>query len=184
MLSYDSYYRDQSDKPVEERAKTNFDHPDSLETELLIQHLQDLKEGKSVDIPHYDFATHARIPDKVDRVEQSAGDSQKRIKVIILEGILVLTNRQLMDQMDIKVFVDVDADIRFIRRLNRDTTERGRSMESVMEQYQQTVRPMHEQWVEPSKHHADIIVFSTTQSLDVAIDMLANHLSAKAAKME
>lgn len=186
MLSYDSYYRCQSDKPIEERAKTNFDHPDSLETELLIQNLKDLKEGKSVDIPHYDFATHTRVPDAVTRIEQGSADSDdsnkdniRSIKIIIVEGILVLTNEQLMSEMDIKVYVDADADIRFIRRMARDTVERGRTVEDVMHQYQTTVRPMHEEWVEPSKHHANIVVFSTTQSLDVATEMLCNHLRVK-----
>ena len=183
MISYDSYYRCQSDKPIEERAKTNFDHPDSLETELLIQNLRDLKLGKSVDIPHYDFATHTRVPDAVTKIEQgrfngdaSTGENQRSIKIIILEGILVLTNEELMSEMDIKVYVDADADIRFIRRMARDTVERGRTVEDVMHQYQTTVRPMHEEWVEPSKHHANIVVYSTTQSLDVATEMLCNHL--------
>ena len=180
MLSYDSYYRCQSEKPIEERAQTNFDHPDSLETELLIQNLQDLKEGKSADIPHYDFATHTRVPDAVTKIMQGGGDDNARsIKIIIVEGILVLTNETLMNEMDIKVFVDADADIRFIRRMARDTVERGRTVEDVMHQYQTTVRPMHEQWVEPSKQHANIVVFSTTQSLDVATEMLSNHLRVK-----
>ena len=185
MLSYDSYYRCQAHKPIEERAKTNFDHPDSLETDLLIQNLQDLKQGKSVEIPHYDFTTHTRVPDAVTRIVQSSGDggrdddNTQTIKIIIVEGIMVLTNAKLMDQLDIKVYVDADADIRFIRRMARDTGERGRTVEDVMEQYQTTVRPMHEQWVEPSKQHAHIVVFSTTQSLDVAIEVLSNHLLVK-----
>ena len=173
MLSYDSYYKNQSDKPIEERAKTNFDHPDSLETELLIKHLQDIKNGKSVDVPHYDFATHTRIPDKVTNITQ---DNEHIIKVIILEGILVLTNEKLMQEMNIKVYVEADADIRFIRRMTRDTKERGRTVEDCCSQYTQTVRPMHDKFVEPSKHKADMIVFSTTHSLDIAQETLTNHL--------
>ena len=177
MLSYDSYYRDQSDKPLEERAKTNFDHPDSLETELLIQHLQDIKEGKSVDIPNYDFATHSRIPGDVTHVVQ---DDQNSIKIIILEGILVLHNEELIKELSIKVFVQADADIRFIRRMTRDTKERGRTVEDCCWQYQETVRPMHDKFVEPTKHNADMIVFSNHHSLDIAQEALSNHLKATA----
>lgn len=181
MLSYDSYYKCQAHKPIEERAKTNFDHPDSLETDLLIQNLQDLKEEKSVEIPHYDFASHTRVPNAVTKIVQGSesADNVRSIKIIIVEGILVLTDERLMNELDIKVFVDADADIRFIRRMARDTVERGRTVEDVMHQYQATVRPMHEQWVEPSKQHANIVVFSTTQSLDVATEMLSNHLRVK-----
>lgn len=187
LLSYDHYYKDQSHKPLEERAKVNFDHPDALETTLLVQNLRDLKHGKSVEIPHYDFTTHTRVPDAVTKIVQvkagKVGNDEKEklrsIKIIIVEGILVLTDHRLMEQLDIKVYVDADADIRFIRRMARDVAERGRTPEDVMEQYQATVRPMHERYVEPSKQHADMVVFSTTQSLDVATEMLTNHLMLK-----
>jgi len=195
LLSFDSYYKDQSDKALEERAKTNFDHPDALETDLLIQNLHDIKHGKElVEIPHYDFTTHTRIPDAVTKIIQTSTANdidnatpdvhQGRIKIIIVEGILVLTQAKLRDEMDIKIYVDADADIRFIRRMARDTEERGRSVADVMHQYQTTVRPMHEQWVEPSKQFADMVVYSTTQSLDVAQETLTNHLLVKSGMID
>lgn len=175
-LVHDFYYKDQSYKPLEDRAKTNFDHPDALETNLLIRHIRELKAGKNVDVPSYDFATHTRISDKPLEVIQS---TEVPIKIIILEGILVLAHEDLMKEMDIKVYVDADADIRLIRRLARDVAERGRNMEDVMHQYQDTVRPMHDTFVEPSKKEADMIVYSEGHSMDVAIEMLLNHLKVK-----
>jgi uridine kinase len=161
-LQHDSYYRDRSHVPLEERARANFDHPDALESELLAQHLASLKAGLPVQVPVYDFTTHTRETRTVAVAPR---------KVILVEGILIFAERALRELMDIKVFVDTDADIRFIRRLQRDITERGRTVESVIRQYTETVRPMHLEFVEPSKRYADVIVpeggFNVT-----AIDMI------------
>jgi len=161
-LQHDSYYRDQSSVPLEVRAKTNFDHPDALESELLAEHLASLKAGRAVEVPVYDFTTHTRQARTVTVAPR---------KVIMVEGILIFAERALRDLMDIKVFVDTDADLRFIRRLQRDITERGRTVESVIRQYTETVRPMHLEFVEPSKRYADVIIpaggFNVT-----AIDMI------------
>jgi len=165
-IPHDAYYYDLSHLPPEERAQQNFDHPDSLETPLLIQHLQALREGKPVDIPIYDFATHTRRKE-TRRVTPKP--------IVLVEGILILVEPALRDLMDIKIFVDTDADIRFIRRLVRDINERGRTMESVINQYLNTVRTMHLEFVEPSKRYADIIIpeggFNT-----VALDMVMARL--------
>jgi uridine kinase len=149
VLEHDRYYRDRNDLRLEERAALNYDHPDALETSLLVQHVQALKAGQAVDVPLYDFTTHAR-----------RGDTQRSQprRAIIVEGILIFADRALRDAMDIKVFVDADADTRFIRRLQRDVAERGRTMESVIEQYQGTVKPMHFEFVEPTKRYADLII--------------------------
>lgn len=167
-LQHDSYYKDRSHLPPEERANVNFDHPDSLESELLAQHLGSLKQGQAVEVPLYDFTTHTREAETA-RVEPR--------KVVLVEGILILAEKALRDLMDIKVFVDTDADIRFIRRLQRDITERGRTVESVIGQYTETVRPMHLEFVEPSKRYADIIIpeggFNVT-----AIDMIVARVKA------
>lgn len=149
FLHHDSYYKDQSGKPLEERVNTNYDHPESLETELLIKHLRALLTGQTVDVPVYDFAQHTRTK-KTEQVQPKP--------LILVEGILIYTDKALRDLMDIKIFVDTDEDVRFIRRLKRDIAERGRTMESVMEQYLSTVKPMHLQFVEPSKRYADIII--------------------------
>ena len=149
VLHHDSYYRDASHLPPDERAAINYDHPDSLETELLIEHLQGLLQGRPVEVPVYDFANHIRT------------DSTERVRprpVIILDGILILWDRRLRDLMDVKLFVDADADVRLGRRLRRDMEERGRSPASVLNQYMETVRPMHLEFVEPSKRYADVII--------------------------
>lgn len=170
-LTHDHYYRDQSHKSLEERSKTNFDHPDSLETELLVQHLRDLKEGKIAILPTYDFKTHARTP-VTTMVHPKT--------IIIVEGILIFTNSDLCDELDMKVFVDADSDTRVLRRIRRDTVERGRTLDSIMAQYESHVKPMHGQWVEPSKAKADVIINSETgNSQKIAIDMLTNHLRAE-----
>ncbi|HEY3055514.1 MAG TPA: uridine kinase [Thermoanaerobaculia bacterium] len=148
-ISHDSYYRNFDGLSPEERHKINFDHPDSLETELLARHLDVLAKGSSVDVPKYDFTTHSRRSE-TQRVEPR--------KVIIVEGILVLAEADLRRRIDIKLFVDTPPDIRFARRLMRDIKSRGRTLESVMEQYFTTVRPMHEEFVEPSKRYADLII--------------------------
>lgn len=148
-IQHDSYYKDQSNKPFAERVKTNYDHPDSLETSLLIFHLKQLLQGQTVQVPVYDFTQHNRT-DKTILVEPT--------KIILVEGILIFVDKNLRDLFDIKIFVDTDADVRFIRRLKRDISERGRTMESVIDQYLSTVRPMHLEFVEPSKRYADIII--------------------------
>ena len=148
-ISHDSYYRNFEGLSTAERHKINFDHPDSLETELLIRHLDVLAKGSSIEVPMYDFATHSRRTD-TQRVEPK--------RVIIVEGILVLAEAELRKRIDIKLFVDTPADIRFVRRLTRDIQTRGRSLDSVVHQYLTTVRPMHEEFVEPSKRYADLII--------------------------
>ena len=161
-LQHDSYYRDRSHVLPEERAKANFDHPDALESELLAQHLASLKAGEPVEVPVYDFTTHTRETRTVSVAPR---------KVILVEGILIFAERALRELMDIKVFVDTDVDIRFIRRLQRDITERGRTVESVIRQYTETVRPMHLEFVEPSKRYADVIIPEGGFNL-TAIDMI------------
>ena len=161
-ISHDSYYRNFDGLPAEERAKINFDHPDSLESELLTRHLDVLSKGSSVEVPVYDFATHSRKIE-TQRVEPR--------KVIIVEGILVLAEPELRKRIDIKLFVDTPADIRFVRRLMRDIEARGRSLPSVVQQYMNTVRPMHEEFVEPSKRHADLIIPEGGEN-QVAIDAI------------
>ena len=173
-LTHDHYYKDQSHKTLEERSKTNFDHPDSLETDLLVEHLKALKAGRAANLPTYDFATHSRTP---------VTTFVHPKPVIIVEGILVFTHPLLCEEMDIKVFVDADADTRAVRRINRDMIERGRTLDSVMQQYQATVKPMHNQFVEPSKAQADVIVNSETgHSLDIAVKMISNHLRLAASE--
>lgn len=162
VIHHDAYYRDLAHRPFEERAEVNFDHPDALETELLVEHLTRLRAGEGVDVPVYDFSTHTRT-DRIQRVEATG--------VIIVDGILVLADPRLRDLLDIKVFVDTDPDIRFIRRLQRDVRERGRSLESVVEQYLRTVRPMHLAFVEGSRAYADIIIPEGGRN-QVAIDLL------------
>ena len=149
VLHHDSYYRDASHLPMDERVKINYDHPDSLETELLIEHLQALLNGEAVEVPVYDFARHVR-KDETDTVHARP--------VIILDGILILWDQRLRELMDVKIFVDADADVRLGRRLRRDMEERGRSPDSVLTQYMATVRPMHLEFVEPSKRYADVII--------------------------
>jgi len=151
VLYHDSYYRSQDHVPFEDRVKVNYDHPRALETELLLEHLKALKEGKAVDCPVYDFSQHTRSA-KVEHVEPR--------KVILVEGILVLADEDLRNMMDIKIYVDADADERILRRALRDVKERGRDLEGVVEQYLSTVKPMHYLYVEPTKSTADIIVNS------------------------
>ena len=149
MLSHDYYYKSNSHLSFDERKKLNYDHPDAFDTDLLIEHLNKLKKGEVIYRPNYSFVTHLREEQTVEVVPK---------KVILLDGILIFENKELRDMMDIKILVDTDADIRFIRRLVRDVSDRGRTLESVIEQYTTTVKPMHEQFVEPSKKYADIIV--------------------------
>lgn len=149
LVEHDSYYRDQSDKPLEVRARVNYDHPDSLETDLMIEHLKQLRRGLPVQVPVYDFASHTR------KQETKRMDPRP---VIMVEGILIFVDRALREMFDVKIFVDTDADIRMIRRLQRDMEERGRTFDSVITQYRESVRPMHLEFVEPSKRYADIIL--------------------------
>jgi uridine kinase len=149
LLDQDAYYRDLAHLTLDERRQVNFDHPDSVDTELLVQHLEQLAAGQPIDKPTYDFAGHTRAAKSV-RVEPE--------EVIIVEGILLLADARLRELFDIKIFVDVGDDVRFIRRLLRDTRERGRTMENVIQQYLSTVRPMHLEFVEPSKRYADVIL--------------------------
>ena len=154
--------------PPEERAKLNFDHPDSLDNDLLIQHLRELQAGRPVEIPVYDFMIHDRRPDTLHVEPQP---------VILVEGILIFADKRLRDLMDVKIYVDADADIRLLRRLERDIGERGRSIQSVINQYMTTVRPMHLEFVEPSKRYADVIIPEGGFN-EIAIDMVAARLSA------
>ncbi|HLO18853.1 MAG TPA: uridine kinase [Anaerolineales bacterium] len=149
FLQHDSYYKDLSGLPPTQRAEVNFDHPNSLKTDLLIEHIASLRDGKAVEVPIYDFSTHSRT-NKTFTVQPH--------RVILVEGILIFTEPTLREMFDVKIFVDTDSDIRFIRRLERDIAERGRTTESVIKQYQLTVRPMHLEFVEPSKRYADIII--------------------------
>lgn len=166
VLSHDFYYRENSRLPFEERAKLNYDHPNSFETDLMVEHIRQLKEGKAVERPVYDFVIHNRKPETV-RVDPA--------KVIIVEGILIFENRELLDLFDIKVFIDTDADVRIIRRILRDVRERGRSLDSVINQYLTTVKLMHEQFVEPSKKNADIIIPEGGYN-SVALQMLSDRI--------
>ena len=167
VMYRDNYYRPHGDLPFEERQKINYDHPDSLETDLLIEHLKALREGKAIDCPTYDFAHHTRAK-KIVRVEPS--------RVIIVEGILILQDPRLRDLFDIKIFVEADADERILRRVTRDIKERGRSLENIMEQYLTTVKPMHYLYVEPTKTVADLILNSGLN--DVAFDIMKTKIEA------
>lgn len=167
-LPHDAYYRDRADLPFEERARLNYDHPDSLETGLLVKHIKHLLQGEAVHVPVYDFTHHRRTDDTI-LVEPAP--------IILVDGILIFTKRKLRELMDIKVYVDTDSDVRFIRRLQRDMEERGRSLESVVQQYLETVRPMHLKFVEPSKRYADVIIPGGGHN-KVAMDMVVNQLRA------
>jgi len=162
VVQHDSYYRDRSHMPLEKRGNINYDHPDALETDLLTNHIERLIAGMSVEVPIYDFATHTRCFETTQVVS---------VRVIIVEGILILVDPRLRSLMDIKVYVDTDDDVRFIRRMERDIQERGRSRESVVRQYLSTVKPMHAQFVEPSKRYADIIIPEGGHNA-VAIDLV------------
>jgi len=148
-LAHDAYYRDLTHLPYPQRVEVNFDHPESLETELMIQHILQLKAWQGIDLPIYDFTTHSRT-EKTVRIDPQ--------RVILVEGILIFAERALRDLFDVKIFVDTDSDIRLIRRIQRDITERGRTTETVIKQYLRTVRPMHLEFVEPSKRYADVII--------------------------
>lgn len=168
MISHDYYYKAHDDMPFEERTKLNYDHPDAFDTDLLIEHIRRLKNWETVQCPVYDYTVHNRTQETIEVTPS---------KVIIVEGILIFENKELMDLFDIKVFVDADADVRVIRRIMRDAKERGRSLESVVEQYMNTVKIMHETFVEPSKRNADIIVPQGGHN-QVAFQMLTHRIQA------
>jgi uridine kinase len=168
FLQHDAYYKEFKDLPLNQRIQTNFDHPDSLDSDLLIQHILQLKSGQAVELPIYDFTTYTRT-------EKSITVKPKR--VIIVEGILLFAEPNLRKLFDVKIFVDTDADIRFIRRLQRDITERGRKTENVIAQYLSTVRPMHLEFVEPSKRYADVIIPEGGLN-EVALDMVIARIEA------
>lgn len=165
-LPHDAYYRDRSDLPLAERARLNYDHPNSLETELMVAHVQQLLAREPVEVPIYDFTGHRRTAETT-RIRPSP--------IILVEGILIFTNRELRKLMDIKVYVDTDPDVRFIRRMLRDMNERGRSLDSIIKQYLETVRPMHLEFVQPSKRYADIIIPKGGLN-KVALDMVVSRL--------
>jgi uridine kinase len=168
FLQHDSYYKDLSGLPPTQRADLNFDHPNSLDTDLLVEHILSLRQGRPVEVPIYNFSTHSRTP-------QTFGVAAHR--VILVEGILIFVDAALRRLFDIKIFVDTDADLRFIRRLERDIAERGRTTESVIRQYQTTVRPMHLEFVEPSKRYADVIIPEGGFNA-AALDMLVARIQA------
>ena len=173
VLSHDNYYLRRDDMPFEERCKVNYDEPCALETDLMAQHLDALRHGQAIDCPVYDFAQHNRSAETV-RIEPR--------QVIIVEGILIFENEALRELMDIKIFVDTDADIRLCRRIKRDVNKRGRTLESVLEQYQTTVKPMHEKYVEPSKRFANIVVPEGGKNyvaLDMIMGRIRRHLEGK-----
>lgn len=166
MLKHDDYYKAHDEMTYEERTHLNYDHPNAFDTDLMLQHLRQLKKGEPINCPIYDYTVHNR-----SRNFQVIYPTN----VIIVEGILIFENKELCKEMDIKIFVDTDADIRIIRRIQRDVIERARSLESVISQYMNTVKPMHEEFVEPSKKNADIIVLEGGMNL-VAMDMIKNRI--------
>lgn len=173
ILSHDFYYKPHEEMSFEERTKLNYDHPDSLETELLVAHIKQLKDGIAIHHPTYDFASHSRLSWELTEPAQ----------VIIVEGILIFTSKEICDLCDVKLFVDTDADVRFIRRLRRDVEKRGRSMDSVITQYLNTVKPMHEQFVEPSKAKADLIIPEGGHNV-LAISMIVDGIKKKLSQGE
>jgi uridine kinase len=171
FIQQDLYYRNLKDMPLDYRNQANFDHPDALDNELLSNHLKKLRAGEPVELPIYDFRTHTRLPDTT-RINPKP--------IVIVEGILIFAEPRLLEQMDIKVFVDTPDDIRFIRRLRRDIAERGRTLDSVIDQYLATVRPMHMQFVEPSKRFADVIIPEGGHNL-VSIDLISGKIRERLA---
>jgi len=171
FIQQDSYYRNLKDLPLDFRGLANFDHLDALDNDLLVYHIKKLKAGEAVDLPNYDFKNHTRLSETM-RLEPKP--------IVIVEGILIFSDPRLLEQLDIRVFVDTPDDVRFIRRLRRDIAERARTVESVIEQYEATVRPMHMQFVEPSKRHADVIIPEGGHNL-VSIDLISGKIREKLA---
>src|SRR4029077_13579712 len=172
FIQQDLYYRNLKDMPLDYRNAANFDHPDAIDNELLVNHLKKLNAGEPVELPIYDFRTHTRLPDTTPIQAKP---------IVIVEGILIFAEPRLLEQMDIKVFVDTPDDIRFIRRLRRDIAERGRTLDSVIEQYIPTVRPMHNQFVEPSKRYADVIIPEGGYN-QVGIDLISGRIRTQLQK--
>lgn len=166
VLSHDNYYRPYEELSIDERRKVNYDHPDAFDTGMMIEHLKQLKAGHAIECPIYDYTTYSRSKETTRLVPR---------KVILVEGILIFQNKKLCSQMDIKIFVDTDADVRLIRRIRRDVAKRGRSLDSVLTQYLATVKPMHEQFVEPSKKNADLVVLEGGKNL-VALEMIIDRI--------
>ena len=172
LVEQDSYYRNLSDMPLDERHQANFDHPDSLDSDMLVNHILRLKQGLSIEMPLYDFATHTRS-DKIEVIDPRP--------VVIVEGILIFAEPRVLDLLDVRVYVDTPDDIRLMRRLRRDITERGRTFERTLEQYERTIRPMHHEFVEPSKRHADIIIPEGAQT-GVTVEVLCGLVREKLGK--
>lgn len=168
LLSQDCYYKDLSHLPVEERISVNFDHPDSIDFDLFKEHLAELKEGRSVVIPQYDFTTHTRT-DEMEILDPAP--------IILVEGILLFAIPEVRDLFDLKIFIDTDDDIRLMRRLERDLQERGRDFESVKTQYLATVKPMHNKFVDPTKAQADVVIWGTNENFDVATGLISGYLT-------
>lgn len=166
VIKHDNYYKAHDDMDYDERSRLNYDHPNAFDTDLMIEHLKALKKGESIECPVYDYTIHNRSKNTITIVPN---------KVIIVEGILIFENKELCKLMDIRIFVDTDADLRIIRRIQRDVMERARSLESVISQYIETVKPMHEQYVEPSKRNANIIVPEGGYN-QAAMEMIRNHI--------
>jgi len=166
VIDHDSYYRDHADLDADARERLNYDHPDALDNDLLVQHLEELRAGRGVDVPIYDFKTHSRLRER-RRLEPT--------RIIIVEGILVFVEQRVRRLLDVKVFVDTDADLRVFRRIRRDIEHRGRTFQSIREQYYSTVRPMHLQFVEPSKRWADLIIPEGGENL-IAVDLILGKL--------
>lgn len=166
VIKHDNYYKAHDDMDYDERSRLNYDHPNAFDTDLMIEHLKALKKGESIECPVYDYTIHNRSKNTITIVPN---------KVIIVEGILIFENKELCKLMDIRIFVDTDADLRIIRRIQRDVMERARSLESVINQYIETVKPMHEQYVEPSKRNANIIVPEGGYN-QAAMEMIRNHI--------
>jgi uridine kinase len=169
LVEQDSYYRNLADMPLDERHQANFDHPDSIDSDMLVNHIRRLKQGLQVEMPMYDFKTHTRS-ERIEIIEPK--------QVVIVEGILIFSEARVLDLLDVRVYVDTPDDVRFIRRLQRDILERGRTVETVVAQYYRTVRPMHHEFVEPSKRHADIIIPEGGQ-MGVSVEFLCGLVREK-----
>ena len=174
LIEQDSYYRNLADMPLDERHQANFDHPDAIDSDMLVNHIKRLKQGEPVEMPVYDMVTHTR---------RDITETLKPKPVVIVEGILIFAEPRVLDLLDVRVFVDTPDDIRLMRRLKRDIIERGRTVERTLEQYERTIRPMHFEFVEPSKRHADVIVPESSQ-LGISVDMICGLVREKLKKEE
>lgn len=174
LIEQDSYYRNLADMPLDERHQANFDHPDSIDSEMLVNHIKRLKQGQPIEMPVYDMVTHTRS-DAVEFIEPRP--------VVIVEGILIFAEPRVLDLLDVRVFVDTPDDVRLMRRLRRDITERGRPFERTLDQYERTIRPMHFEFVEPSKRHADIIIPEGAQ-MGISVEFLCSLVREKLSREE